>query len=322
MKIVNPSVELYPQEDYTLEGIYKQIEKCARVSYKSEDKMTETSSKEFVDRLIKAGHYAPLEFGTVYLYLEVNPDNGLSKFEYPLAGFTAHYNWSNVVGNIAARYRTNQYSKVDSKIETSTTEEGFVRVVDKYFITSNYRVIIENGWEDDLQFLCAPTEHHIKRLCVKFTTDIGAAREFTRHRTFSFMQESTRYCNYSKGKFNNELTFIKPYWYDKFNAPLDNTGHREDGTSDMFTSKDFEEFLMQCQCQYIAAIEAGARPQEARQILPLATKTELVMCGFEEDWNYFFDLRLRGTTGAPHPDAKLLAQMAWDLLKENYGVEL
>ncbi len=309
MKFINPSVELYPQENYTLEGIYKQIEKCARVSYKSEDKITETSSKTFVDNLIKAGHYAPLEFGTVYLYLEINTENAFSKFEYPLAHFTAGYNWSDVVGSIAARYRTNQYSKVSQVIETSKTESGSTKVIRKYFITSNYRAIIENSWQDDLQFVCTPTEHHIKRYCVKFTTDIGTAREFTRHRVFSFMQESTRYCNYSKGKFNEELAVIVPCKSD-WNGVEGNAYYQMLGLLD-----DIERV-------YMMGAKEGIKPQILRDILPLRTKTELVMCGFEDDWKHFFNLRLRGTTGAPHPDAKEVSQLAWDLFKETYKIEL
>jgi len=78
------------------------------------------------------------------------------------------------------------------------------------YITTNARVIFENGWEDDLQYMCEPTEFHEKRITVKFITSIGICREILRHRHMSFLNESTRYCNYSKGKFNSELTFIIP----------------------------------------------------------------------------------------------------------------
>lgn len=80
----------------------------------------------------------------------------------------------------------------------------------KAYITTNARVIFENGWEDDLKYMCEPTEFHEKRVTVKFITSIIIVREILRHRHFSFLNESTRYCNYAKGKFNSELTFIKP----------------------------------------------------------------------------------------------------------------
>ena len=195
----------------------------------------------------------------------------------------------------------------------------------KIHVTTNFRVLVENGWLDDLKYLCAPTEYHYRRYCVKFTTDIGAAREFTRHRVFSFMQESTRYCNYSKDKFDNEITFIKPYWYKEVQLHSVTKNYTwQSIDSQGFGIKD-DFFIHNCKVAedcYTHLLEAGCKPQEARQVLPLATKTELVMCGFEEDWKHFFDLRLRGTTGAPHPDAKYLAQETWNLFKDNYDVEL
>lgn len=293
MKFIDSKAELILQQD-GLEGVYKQIELCGRTCYKSEDKITEDSAKGFVERMIKSNHTAMLEHGTVYLYLEVNPENTFSKFEYPLSHFTAPYNWSDVVGSICARYRTNHYSKVTADIEKSKTDNGFDRVVRKYYITSNYRVIIENGWLDDLQFLCSPAEFHEKRYTFKFTTDRGISHELVRHRVFSFAQESTRYCNYSKDKFNNGLTFINPSWKDE-------------------KLPEYYKLYRICsglEKEYLELLEWGSSPQEARQILPNALKTEICMTGFASDWRHVFDLRLFGTTGKPHPDMLHLMEKA------------
>ena len=210
MKLIDSSVELI-QQPIGLNGIYKQIEKAGRTCYKSEANITDDSAEKFVNMMINSHHTSMLEHGAVYLYLENNPENTFKKFEYPLAHFTASYNWSNVVGSIAARYRSNQYSKVVSTYDESTR---------KVYITTNYRVIIENGWMDDLQFICEPTEFHEKRISLKFTTDRGISHELVRHRVFSFAQESTRYCNYSKDKFGKELTFIIPSWYNPIIGPI------------------------------------------------------------------------------------------------------
>ena len=129
---------------------------------------------------------------------------------------------------------------------------------------------------------------------------------------YSALQESQRYCNYNKDKFNNELTFIKPTWLDiptgdytywdgdwcdidnmKIQLPSDN------GIAD-----NFLWCLNNAGMQYRLLINKGLKPQEARAILPNATKTELVMTGFESDWEHFFELRC---SGAAHPDAKKLA---------------
>lgn len=115
-------------------------------------------------------------------------------------------------------------------------------------------------------------------------------------RVFSFAQESTRYCNYTKDKFGNEITFIEPCWE---------------------MQEDEKELFIVCledmENAYNALISSGWTPQQARAILPNSLKTELVMTGFVDDWNHFFSLRARGTTGAPHPQAKELAE---PLMKE------
>lgn len=180
-----------------------------------------------------------------------------------------------------------------------------VKTDNKYaYVTLNYRHIIENGWLDDLKYLCEPTEYHVKRVTVHFVCDRGVSHEFVRHRVFSFAQESTRYCNYSKDKFGNEVTFIEPCWY--------NTSKSNDLADEYFINslKDAERL-------YFNLLDNGWKPQEARAVLPNALKTELVMTGFvdESGWINFFNLRALGTTGAPHPQAKELAEPLFEEFK-------
>lgn len=138
------------------------------------------------------------------------------------------------------------------------------------------------------------------------------SHEFVRHRVFSFAQESQRYCNYNKDKFNNELTFIKPTW---LNIPTGDYTYWDGDWCDIDNMKiqlpsdngiadNFLWCLNNAGMQYRLLINKGLKPQEARAILPNATKTELVMTGFESDWEHFFELRC---SGAAHPDAKKLA---------------
>lgn len=316
MKLIKPSVEYISQEG-GLDGIYRQIERCARTCYKSEDRITEDSAKKMVDGLIKSGHGAMLEHGTVYLYLEVTPFNAFSHFEYPLAKFTAPYNWSDVVGSIAAKYRSNPYSEVISSNDS--------RNYRKVHITTNFRVLVENGWLDDLQFTCDSPRCHKKRYTIKFICDRGVSHELVRHRRMSFAQESQRYCNYSKDKFGG-VSFIEPSWFNSKDS----------------SSEQREAFIQICQDSeecYLKLLDnwdnkkpdrrfkTGFKgnpltPQQARCVLPNATKTEIILTGFEDDWKHFFDLRLRGTTGKPHPDMLILAEMAHNTLKENVGLEL
>jgi len=295
MKLIKSSVEYIPQGEKKIP--FKHIELCARTCYKSENKITVDSAHKFVEGLIMAGHWAMLEHGTLYLYLEVNPDNAFKKFKYVSAQFTAPYNWNDVVGAIAAKYRANPYSEVN----TIYNENGR-----EVYITTNYRVILDNDWVEDIQFTCgSPTEYHKKRYTLKFICDRGVSHELVRHRVFSFAQESQRYCNYSKDKFGNEVTFI--------NNP---DGQQFTETYWLMDAYEHAEKV------YLKLLKEGYSPQQARRVLPNATKTEIVMTGFEDDWKHFFDLRLRGTTGKPHPDMLVVAQLAWNEFKDKLGLEL
>lgn len=164
MKLIKQSYEFVPQAS-GLEGIYKQIEKAGRICYKSEDKITEDSAKKFVERMINSKHTAMLEHGTVYLFCPTE--------EYIDSNGNIQYY------NFLEKYQENKYSIL------SDNDEGV-------YITTNLRVLVENNWLNDLKYLCEPTEYHEKRITIKFTTDQGILREFTRHRIFSFAVESTR----------------------------------------------------------------------------------------------------------------------------------
>lgn len=129
--------------------------------------------------------------------------------------------------------------------------------------------------------------------------------EFVRHRVFSFSQESTRYCNYSKSKFGRELTFIKPDWVDIMTIKeIDINGNDLNMININTPEYLFIVSLIKSEDSYLGLLEKGWNPQQARQILPNALKTELIMTGFIEDWKHFFELR---TASNAHPQARELA---------------
>ena len=262
MKLINSSVEVIEPTGYTLQDIYKQIELAGRTCYKSEDNMTDTSAKDFVNRMVASKHYAMLEHGTVYLrYMtaEINIGLDLIYLDNPLTKYCAN------------------------KFSITNLDSGEV------YVTTNYRVLVENNWLDDLKYLCEPTQYHEKRITARFICDRGVSHELVRHRVFSFAQESTRYCNYSKDKFGKELTFIKPSWWKE-----------EDNEVATLYIQPWRN-IENC---YLTLIENGIKPQDARAILPNALKTEVVMTGFESDWDHFFELRC---AKAAHPDMQKLA---------------
>ena len=330
MKLIKPSVEIWDQEE-GLNGVYKSIERAGRICYKSSDKITEDSAKPFVDRMIKSFHHLMLEHGTVYLII---PREDINYHIY------------------LSKYRDDPYSEC----RVAQTLEGIP--VGSLYITTNYRVIIEHDWTDDLKYLCEPTKFHEQRITVHFTLDRAGSMEFLRHRKCSFAQESTRYCDYSKNKFNNEITYIIPTWLDipegkitikphiggdciKSTPFIDDDSfisyHKEYGPDKQrggYYINDFHlsdidnspislfirslEFTEQI---YLNLVSSNWTPQQARQVLPNALKTELVMTGFISDWKHFIDLRYRGTTGKPHPDAFYLAEKLYNLFKEK-GIDI
>lgn len=280
MKLIESSVQIIEEKDP-----YKMIELAGRTCYKSENKITENSAKEFVDRMIKLGHGAMLEHGTIYLKIDKTEDGHLPP---------ARLYWSD--GN------HKKYTKV--------RKHG-----NSIYVTTNLRVIVENNRLDDLQYQVEPTEHHEKRITAKFICDRGVSHEFVRHRVFSFAQESTRYCDYSKDKFGNDITYIIPSWLDLPEGKYSNWDNdwcdvselkllypEVDNLSD--PANCFLQSIKNAEYYYFILINRGWKPQQARQVLPNATKTELVMTGFESDWEHFFELRC---SGAAHPDAKKLA---------------
>lgn len=285
MKLIKPSFNIIEQQS-GLEGIYKQIEMAGRTCYKSEDKITEDSAKEFVDRMIKSGHGAMLEHGTLYFNIPVKVDEA---------------------GNFLDEVPT------WTKCKLVQSEKG-----NWWAITTNLRVMVEHfapEYTEDLieKYLCEPTEYHEKRHTVKFVCDRGVSHEFVRHRVFSFAQESTRYCNYSKDKFDNEITFIMPCWMDE--EELASYGPYHTVCRSKTPESIFIASLNNAEQDYKSLIDMGWKPQQARAILPNSLKTELVMTGFVSDWKHFFELR---DAGSAHPQARELAQpLHQEFIKRN-----
>lgn len=296
MRLIKPSFEIWEQEP-SLKGVYKQIERAGRVCYKSEDKIAEGTAKAFVDRMIASGHGAMLEHGTVYLKIPYGTMDDRGEFSNE---------------PIVIKYIDNPYSVVMNNSEN-----------DYWYITSNYRVIIENEWIDDLQYLCEPTEFHAKRITVHFVCDRGVSHEFVRHRVFSFAQESTRFCNYSKGKFGNQLTCIIPSWLglEEDSYSLEDVEEKYDKCLIIDRCKNEEEAsfvraLCYAEREYFDLLELNWKAQQARDVLPNSLKTELVMTGTIKQWEGFFKLR---DAGSAHPQAYELAHpLHEEFIKRGY----
>ena len=263
MRLINQSFEICNQTDFSISSIYKHIEKCTRVAYKSEDKITEDSANKFIKMLLNLEHFAPLELGTLHFRI---PTTLLKTL---IDDLVFHKLWNNI---------WIQYKSVNDYTYFTTNYRYWLVMVDKINYLKDYFTEEDN-------------EYYPKRYTVNIITSRVIAQEITRHRVFSYMMESQRYCNYSKGKFNNEVTFIKPCWL----AIKEGTYTEKNYHDDFYTSKnveyDFMIHLLTAEATYFKLLEKGWKPQQARVVLPNSTKTELYMCGFKDAFEHFFELR-------------------------------
>lgn len=300
MKLIESKAELVLQQE-GLEGVFKQIELAGRTAYHSLDKITPDSAKGFVDRMIKSKHGAALEHGTVYLKI---PYNLVHRLTHP---------------SLRSKYFSNPYTRVDVFYETvPVLHSNEANMVPYIAVTTNYRVLVENNWLRNLKYQCKPTQYHEKRYTIRFTCSRAIAQELTRHRVFSFLMESQRYINYSKERHGGEITYIIPSWLEgmilpcSYNSMIGDIEVLDKIEDDSLRAKAawFTSAFIDAEKCYFEALNNGCTPQQARDVLPNATKTELIMTGFASDWRFFFDLRYYGETGKPHPDMELLASKA------------
>ena len=187
-------------------------------------------------------------------------------------------------GGIKELQHIEKIGRVCYKSENRITDDGESA---KKFV----KMLISNGHE-------AMIEH--SSLSVKFVVDRGVSHELVRHRIASFAQESTRYCNYSKDKFGNEITVILPCFFDTGMGILSN-------------SLVYQEWKLACECaeeHYFNLLKMGATPQQARTVLPNSLKTEITITANQREWRNFFKLR---TAEASHPQMR---EITIPLLKE------
>ena len=319
IKVVNPSVEVWKQDSYILDAIWKHIARCARVCYQSVPKDNNESDYEFLVRTLFRGidflnqpytnddvlktHLSVCEHATVHL-------------KYPLFMPRAAAQTTKFIHNIYSR--TNEH-------------EGYI------YVTTNMRVLIEHHWMDELEFIDATPNcpYYISRHTVCFITDIGASRELNRHRANSVSEESTRYCAYDKGKFGNGITVAKLPWIktidtnDEFNVTTYHNGFYSDeeiydksthlieakNTDDWVAVDWFLYGLQICDLVYRKTRELGWTAQQAREILPLNTKTQVVHTAFVDDWEHWIELRSNEISGKVHP---MMSELAKQLVKQVY----
>lgn len=308
MKYLEDKVDFIEQEP-GIEGMFKMMEKAARVCYKTENLIKDGSAHRIIeDIIIPSGHTSVLEFGTVYLKYNI---------------FQIHK---------YLKYIFDRYSRVKWRFSG-------------VYVTTTYRTIMQGGykdpveaienkfdkdWKSDLKYWCEPTKNHHKRYCFKFIMDRVGSQSVERHRGvwgISYAQESTRFVNYAKNKFDKSITFSLP---SKFYELIDNLNKEdiirkncgetmpfdlnewslEDKLGFLRLCSDdwriYEKALEQAEKSYLILIDKGWKPEDARGVLNLDVKTEFMMCAYKEDWKMWLFRRLEKHA---HPHIQKIAKV-------------
>ena len=318
MNVINPFVE-YVGGNVPFNHRPQHVELCGRVCYKSEDKITDKSADKFIAGIIERGHEAVLEHARITLNLERNND-------------TFRYLWH--VCEHMKRRGVEDYLRL-TRIEDVWIASGNVRawraisrVMKKTFL--HVPDVIQRMWHENAPFFpdfISPDDEYIpdpvtdidpiyhplggvfnepeQRMVhswytFRFICDRGISHEIVRHRPASYCQESTRYCDYSNGKFGGEITVIKPFYL-------------EEGTI------AYDRWYAACTAAercYFDMRNAGCSPQQARAVLPTSLKTELIMTATADEWWHFLNLRC---SEAAHPQMREVATRVREILIQQDG---
>lgn len=325
MRFIEDNFEYIPQKFYNgskediLKGVYEQMEYAARICYKTEDLIKDGSAEKIIDNvIIPRGHTSVLEFGTIYLY----------RYESTYTNNEEFYEWIN-------GYENDRYSRV---VKEYDPKSECVEV----FVTTTYRTILQGwysdpidaiknnfdkNWKDDFAYICAPKKQHHKRYCYKFVMDRVGSQSVMRHRGrfgISYAQESTRFINYNRDKFEHNIAYSIPSKFyeliDEWSKCVDSlTKEPFDYIKDLsFDSQRsflrchdrgwvaYEEMLKKAENEYMYLVGTEEwKPEDARGVLPLDIKTEFLMCAYPEDWEMFL---FRRTDTHAHPHIQKIAK--------------
>lgn len=284
MKMINPSVALIKESDP-----FKKIERVGRTCYKSEDMITEDSAKKFYSGLVKRQHTAMVEHAT--FVFQVDAETYCYLYGHKFLNYTMNEDRFLISGNLRALNESGETILLKALHDIDPALVYVPHPVNFEEYCGEVKVINL----EDLKDLSAEEFMAHAYFTFHFICDRGVTHEIVRHRPASYAQESTRYCNYTKDKFGGEITFIKPAHWDSLH---DHIKFR------------YVRAFETCEDEYARLISYGQTPQQARAVLPNALKTEIIMTANAGEFEHFFDLRSRATTGAPHPDMKVVADMA------------
>lgn len=280
----------------------KHIERIARVCYKSEHKICNNSAKKMIKALYDNKHMAMLEHYRFIMEVGESMYNALEQlelkhFEFTCSGrFLVSCNARSLINMVDEDSNADNHGILPISMSYFRNEliGNIVKHYDCYELFGldrNHPPVLSYGVnfiENKREAMSA--NEFIKHgwMSCKFITDRGVSHELVRHRLASFAQESTRYCNYNKDKFNNEITVVNPFC----------------GKESYDVHMIWERLCKDAERAYFELLSCDVKPQIARSVLPTSLKTEIVVTANIEEWLHIFELRSIGTTGKPHPMMK------------------
>ena len=297
VKIVEPAVEIYSLD--SVENIKKHIEKCGRTCYKSEDKITDTSAEQFVEGILKSGHESVIEHANLIFKIDSENLGKIKEIASQVHGL--HYVQSGADLLISGNMRT---LRDISRLGIHDFDDWFYQNDLAAFAIGNEHThyLIGEITLHAVQYLDKNnTQDALNNITIHMITNLSCYKDITRHRLASFSIESTRFCNYSKGKYGSELTILKPV-------------NLESGTP------AYEEWLacmQNIEKHYMKMCELGCRADQSRLCLPHSIKADVITTANVSEWKHIFNLRC---DKAAHPDVRKVMLATLDLFhREGYA---
>ena len=296
MIFVEPSCEII-RDEHTIEFALGNIERAARICYASEKNSKD--NKEFLRSLYMKHHYRPFEFGTIYytLYYDATFRSRVSSTTEWIEEDVSRSPWTHRETDYEVCYYTTNCRVILEKIESR-------------FKTLDQEGVFNLFWETIHEIYDYRPDFHKDRDTILWKISRGIADEFRTHTQISSLMQSTRYCNYSSNKFDNQIRICRPQWMKLSANRLNKLQEQKERTDDSKSRLMIHSWCMS-ENAYKELINIGTPAEEARGVLPLDIYTEFIQCGFEKDWTNFFNQRYFGTTGKPHPDAQYIAGKAY-----------
>ncbi|MDP3478965.1 MAG: FAD-dependent thymidylate synthase [Desulfoprunum sp.] len=291
MKIVDPSFEI--QDDLDRSSLAVRLEACGRICYKSEDKITEDSAVPFVRKIAVHGHNSVLEMAVATLEISCRPERLYELYDCQPKFFIIDRTVSGciITGSIRAfreiytQYADNQLINDMLLVLVKRTPYLFDGVFDPGLaLKPDPAIGVRKVSLSEVESMPETLLFRHRYVGVKFIVNRAVTHELVRHRPCSFLQESQRYCRYSQDKFGNQVTFIKPMFYEK-------------GTVEYSI---WLQAMEETERLYLQLLETST-PQAARTVLPNSCKTEIVMYCNLIEWKHVIALR---TSQAAEPSMR------------------